>query len=454
MVGDFISLHPEEWMSIIDGLFFSAMLSKGFVIFIPVILLAVGASLFIWLSRLEREGEWTGFLLWLITSSIILISIFKPTTVVVELNPTVLVNKEGLLSLKSNVQQEGSRFFYQVNANGISSLLSIPDRIASLVFYFLDIDVLKGLSGKAKTIPLNNIICDDPRAIAALSNVVVVGTALDLSDDSTMNDFKGRVEVFKKCYENNFDNVAYVRTFAFKLDVGKFALSVLSGATSGFAAGSAIPGLGNIGGAILGSVAGALSGLLFSLSSGNCSDFIDVYNEVASRMVAKCDEIRGISRSDKEKKMFVGAVLSCIRNPSADEYCSNMKERTLSLMEQAENMNFDIKLKQGGTWNYVKDKLSEILGDLKESLFSATYADFTFKFNALAKGQGIVLALFTAAFPFIALISIIPIGKHFINWPLLLDTMIGYFLVKLWIPLVYFLISVSVHIFAAFSTGV
>jgi hypothetical protein len=79
--------------------------------------------------------------------------------------------------------------------------------------------------------------------------------------------------------------------------------------------------------------------------------------------------------------------------------------------------------------------------------------DFPLKFELLAKGQGIALAILTGIFPFIVILSIIPTGRHFINWPLLLKTATAYFLVKLWLPLVYFVVNIAVHLFAGLSTG-
>jgi hypothetical protein len=39
------------------------------------------------------------------------------------------------------------------------------------------------------------------------------------------------------------------------------------------------------------------------------------------------------------------------------------------------------------------------------------------------------------------------------NWPLLLKFGVAYFLVKLWLPLLYFVVNIAVHLYAGLSTG-
>jgi len=104
-MADFISIHPEEWAGLINGLYFSAMVSSVLPIFLPVVIFAIGLSLFIWLYRLEREGEYTNFILWLVVSSVLLVATFKKTKVNVELSPIVLVNPQAIMSFKG-VQQD------------------------------------------------------------------------------------------------------------------------------------------------------------------------------------------------------------------------------------------------------------------------------------------------------------------------------------------------------------
>jgi hypothetical protein len=79
--------------------------------------------------------------------------------------------------------------------------------------------------------------------------------------------------------------------------------------------------------------------------------------------------------------------------------------------------------------------------------------DFPLKFDLLAKGQGIVLAFLTGMFPFVAVLSVIPTGRHFMNWPLLLNFMIAYFMVKMWIPLLFFIVNLAAHKLGGFVVG-
>jgi len=97
--------------------------------------------------------------------------------------------------------------------------------------------------------------------------------------------------------------------------------------------------------------------------------------------------------------------------------------------------------------------LSKVVSDIKAWWYTTTYMDFPLKVALLAKGQGIVLALLTGVFPLIVVLSIIPTGRHFMNWPLLLKFGVAYFLVKLWLPLLYFVVNIAVHLYAGLSTG-
>jgi len=159
-----------------------------------------------------------------------------------------------------------------------------------------------------------------------------------------------------------------------------------------------------------------------------------------------------MGRRRRKLKTFANIVLACVQNPEEDKsgFCSRLRENTLYALEQAQKLsNVQPTLGQGG----VKDFLSQVVSDIKLWWYTTTYMDFPMKVQLLAKGQGIVLALLASVFPFIVVLSIIPTGKHFINWPLLLKVATAYFLVKLWLPLLYFIVNIAVHLYAGLSAG-
>ncbi len=461
MTGDFVALHPEEFVSIVDGLFFSGMLTEGIpLIFLPLIVFLLGISIFVWIQRLEKEQAWSQFLLWLISSSIIIFSVFHSTSITVELNPVVLVNKDAAVSL-GGMQQEGNRFFYTVkNVSGISALLAIPDKIASYMFYFLDQNLIRKLAGNVNTIPINNITCNDPRHLAGIANSLVVAAVLELDKETSIEDFKNKVNAFKGCYASDFKgNFKSGVNVSFNFDPGTALRNAWAGASAGAIVGGAIgsfAGPGAFATALIGAGIGAFTALVpsvVSFSAAKCEDFLNAYKKILDNMLEKCQEFNAIR--PESKPALEAAALGCIRGEistaEGGNECEQMKQNTLSAMEQADNAALNVRL--GNDQSRIKNTLSSIITKVGESLYSATYFSFNLKLNSLAKGQGVVLALFLGAFPFIALLSIVPSDKHFINWPLLYQTGVAYFLVKLWLPAIYFVINIAVHTFATLATG-
>jgi len=131
-----------------------------------------------------------------------------------------------------------------------------------------------------------------------------------------------------------------------------------------------------------------------------------------------------------------------------------LKRKTLDTIEYAkremERLN---NLGRDTWWGNFKDAMARAVSDAKAWWFSTTYMDFPLKFDLLAKGQGIVLGLLTGMFPFVAVLSVIPTGRSFMNWSLLLNFMIAYFMVKMWIPLLFFIVNLAAHKLGAFAVG-
>ncbi|MFZ8786502.1 hypothetical protein [Thermocrinis sp.] len=472
-MADFVSIHPEEWAGLINGLYFSAMASSVLPLFLPVVIFAIGLSLFIWLYRLERGGEFTNFILWLVVSSVLLIAAFKKTKVSVELSPIVVVNPQAIQSFNNDKikrDEKKNTFIYEVDASGATALLAIPDKIAALFFNFLDESFVRKVSKQTKTVPIDYLACTDPRYATATIQTLVLTEVFDLAaeKDQMLEEFKAKVIAFKKCYEQGFkgDTATLlglgIWQVKFNFSWSKFTslLAKTAGsAAAGAIVGSKIPGLGTLIGAGIGAgaaLATSYSDIVEVRGATKCSDFLNAYKRLAEQFAEACDKefLPGMLGEGKEKeeakKTFANAVLACVQNPEADKFCSNLKNNTLYALEQAQKLsNVQQTLGQGK----VKDFLSQVVSDIKAWWYTTTYMDFPLKVALLAKGQGIVLALLTGIFPFIVVLSIIPTGRHFINWPLLLKFGVAYFLVKLWLPLLYFIVNLAVHLYAGLSVG-
>jgi len=460
-MADFISLHREEWVSLITGLEFSAMATQTKVLFTPVVIVILGFSLLIWLYRLERENEWNNFILWLIFSSIIIISAFKTQKVVVEFTPAILNSKSMLLNPNVNrqnleVDEKGIR--YKADASGVSALLAIPDKIASLMFNFMDVQLLKKLAGQSNTVPLDNVACRDPKYLTGVIHMVVLSEVFSLTDEKgqKVEDFEKKVEAFEGCYRANFKGKSN-SSASFNFSGERLWRATVRGVVVGGAAGTFFTPLGTKVGAAVGGVVGFFAGLsaMVDINAGNqmeCKLFVDQgYRPLAEQLAKQCKALLG-QRYD-EKKM-VESVISCITRPESTPECNKLKEETLKTIEYVKRKNFELaNLGRDGWWGNLKDAAARGVSDLKSWWFSTTYMDFPLKFDLLAKGQGIVLALLTGMFPFVAVLSVIPTGRHFMNWPLLLNFMIAYFLVKMWIPLLFFIVNLAAHKLGGFAVG-
>jgi len=471
-MADFITIHHEEWAGLIDGLYFSSMVSTFLPIMLPVVLFAIGLSLFIWLYRLEREREFASFLLWLVVASVLLIAAFKKTKVVVELAPIVSVNPQAIMSFKKVERDEKKGTFkYQVDASGAAALLAIPDKIASLFFNFLDEGFVRKVSRQSKTVPIDYLACIDPRYATATIQTLVLTEVFDLSAEKKQGfqEFQKKVSAFKKCYEERFDQKVVVSAFYFNFSWEKFKkmlTKVAIGAGGGALAGSTVLGIGAIPGAVLGGFGGlglGLKDVVEIRGATKCSDFLVAYKKLAEGFAEACDReflpgMLGKNENEKRemKNRFANVVLACVQNPEADKsgFCSNLRNSTLYAFEEAQKLsNVQNTLGQGGITGPFKNFLSTVVSDIKLWWYTTTYMDFPLKFALLAKGQGIVLAILTGIFPFIVVLSIIPTGNHFMNWPLLLKVGVAYFLVKLWLPLLYLIVNLAVHLFAGLSAG-
>jgi hypothetical protein len=453
-MADFISIHPEEWAGLIDGLYFSSMVSTVLPLFLPVVIFAMGLSLFIWLYRLEREGELTNFILWLVVSSVLLIAAFKKTKADVELSPIVLVNPQAIMSFKVKQDENKKTFIYRADASGATALLAIPDKIAALFFNFLDEGFVRKVSRQSKTVPIDYLACTDPRYATATIQTLILTEVFDLAaeNDQSFTEFQKKVSSFKKCYTQNFEGSGSAVNFNVSWE--KFGSALTK---AGAAAAAAFKFTRNpliTGGA---GVIGLGEGLLqmVSWSSEQCSNFLNAYQKLAEQFAEMCDRefLGGLlgegSGKEEMKKTFANIVLACVQNPDADKFCSDLKKNTLYALEQAEKLSNVQNTLQGG----IKGYLSQVVSDIKLWWYTTTYMDFPMKVALLAKGQGIVLAILAGIFPFVVVLSIVPTGRHFINWPLFLKFGVAYFLVKLWLPLLYFIVNLAVHLFSGLSTG-
>ncbi len=471
-MADFITIHHEEWAGLINGLFFSSMVSTFLPVMLPVVIFAIGLSLFIWLYRLEREKEFTNFLLWLVVASVLLLAAFKKTKVYVELAPIASVNPQVIMSFnnknndKKRIRQDKRKgtFKYRVDASGASALLAIPDKIASLFFNFIDEGFVRRVSKQSKTVPIEYLACTDPRYAAATIQTLVLTEVFDLAaeTDQAFQQFLKNVSAFTDCYRKGFDPKITVSGVSFNFSREKFdkmMTKAFIGAGAGALAGSSIaPGLGTlIGGGLgfFGGLALGFSDMVERRSITKCSDFLDAYKSLARKFADACAKefLPGVFGKEKEKvrDTFVNIVLACVQTPDKDTsgFCSNLKNSTLDALEKAQKLS-EMQTTLGGG---KKGFLSQVVSDIKLWWYTTTYMDFPLKFELLAKGQGIVLAILTGIFPFIVVLSIIPTGNHFMNWPLLLKFGVAYFLVKLWLPALYFVVNLAVNLYAGLSVG-
>jgi len=485
-MADFISLHHEEWVALISGLRFSAAVAKANLILIPVVIFVLGLSLLIWLYRLEKYREWSAFVLWLIFSSAIILTSFRTQKVDVQLIPIVLNSNsmvEGLdknkIKVKEKKENEQTTYsiYYETEASGISALLAIPDKIASLMFNFMDKSLLKKLTGQAKTIPLDNMACRDPKFVAGLVQLLALDWALGLSmkGNDEVKVFDKRVQAFEVCYRNGFDgeipftSVQLVLDFSFQNFIKDSIESAERGATTALHSLPIVSTLLQVDRrlAFIFGITTFLAGAgtkvydLITSKDGSwfvrCGRFVDAFKNAAERIVENCESLLGVRMEDKET--FVNAVVACLAKPDkmpdtyseAKSQCLELRKKTLSAIEMAKQaVDKKMHIKSD---TYVKNFFAGAVSTAKEWWYSATYMSYPLKFDLLAKGQGIVLALLTAMFPFVAVWSVIPTGSDFMNWRLLLSYMIAYFMVKLWIPLLYFIVYIATHELARITGG-
>jgi hypothetical protein len=468
-MADFISIHHEEWTGLINGLYFSAMISTVLPLLLPVVIFAVGLSLFIWLYRLEKDGELANFLLWVVVASVLLFATFEKTKVSVELVPITAANPQAIMSFKDVKRDEKRNTFrYVVDASGATALLAIPDKIAALIFNFIDEGFVRKVSNQTRTVPIDYLACTDPRYATATIQTLVLTEVFDLSakEDQLLEHFRAKVEAFKKCYEQNFEGdtralgkLPVQLTFNFSWD--RFLAFVGTGAGTGALVLSPT-GPGAKFGAFFGGLLGGVAYIVKAVDASGaikCEEFLKAYRRLAYGFAEACEKefLPGVFKVDGQQKQaikdrFVQIVLACVQNPESDSsgFCSDLKRNSLYALEEAQKLsNLQHTLGSGG----IKDYLSKVVSDIKLFWYTTTYMDFPLKFDLLAKGQGIVLGIITGLFPFIVILSIIPTSRHFMNWPLLLKAGIAYFLVKLWLPALYFVVNLAVHLYAGLSAG-
>ncbi|MCI4458103.1 MAG: hypothetical protein JHC21_00585, partial [Thermocrinis sp.] len=420
--------------------------------------------------------------MWLIFSSAIIFSAFRPQKVVVELNPIILNSNSMMLSIKEDegikVNTDDGSLYVETPTSGISALLAIPDKVASLMFNFMDGKLLRSLTGQANTVPLDLIACLDPRYAAGLVNMLALDWALGISmmKDDSIEAFSARVDAFEKCYDNGFDGWV-----AFGKKVGENFVLMFSPRSLAEAAGRSLEFMGKfgalvwlainfthlgraatlttIGFALLGAIGDKTWDLLTHFGDKafiNCGQFEDAFRMVAKDIAKQCAQILN---QDIDPDTYANAVLACLKNPesssnkdsSGKNPCLDLKKRTLEAMEKAKQ--WVDKQMNISSDTPVKNFLAGVVSDVKSWWFENTYMEFPLKFDLLAKGQGIVLAILAGAFPFVAVLSVIPTGRSFMNWHLLLNFMVAYFMVKLWIPLLFFIVSVAGHRLAAITGG-
>jgi hypothetical protein len=317
---------------------------------------------------------------------------------------------------------------------------------------------------------LDNVACQDPRYLAGLIHTLVLSEVFSLTEGKNQDpmEFQKKVNAFEECYRNDFKGktgTVWKVTYDFSGDKLWSAVlrAVEVGGTVFLPFGSFIRAA-RIAASVTGITAG-LSAIVSLDGSTSCEAFIENgYKKLANQVAERCEAILG---GKYKKDVIVKAVLACITSPEtllSGEFagpfrmsagnCVLLKRKTLDTIEYVkQEMDRLMNIGRSGWWGSLKDDAARAVSDAKAWWFSTTYMDFPLKFDLLAKGQGIVLALLTGMFPFVAVLSVIPTGRSFMNWSLLLSFMIAYFMVKMWIPLLFFIVNVAAHKLGAFAVG-
>lgn len=457
MEGHFITIHDQELVGIAQGIKVMMGIGSSMFLFLPLVIFVLGISLTIWAYRLSEDERSLGdFFKWLITSLVLIGLVFGPVfgakqTYSIVLNPIVLKDGEFLLRTVGDVGKEAQKLSdtqVRVNLEGppIVGLLVIPDRIATLISSILDPSIATTVFGTKADI--NAKFCQDPTAIGLMAHTLLFTGAFGLHKEGEekveWKDYKDRLESYAKCLERRFEGRFAFRD-AWDVDFG----FVGGGAGAGAVTASvlcAATGVGLALSPLCGVAGGLVLGALFygieRISFRGCEDIKKAGEKIIDNTLSKCVEKGYLRSNDKDK---VSSMAKACFLGQGDSKCADYINSLAQNVRNASDMSGSIGTGTGGS---IKNFLSQGLASAASGWTNATYFSFNTKIEMLAKAQGIALSLLMSAFPFVILLSLIPIGRSWINYSLIISAMVSYFLVKLWLIVAGIVVNFALSRFA------
>lgn len=457
MEGHFITIHDQELVGIAQGIKVMMGIGSSMFLFLPLVIFVLGISLTIWAYRLSEDERNLGdFFKWLITSLVLIGLVFGPVfgvkqTYTIVLNPIVLKDGEFLLRTVGDVGKEAQKLSdtqVRVNLEGppIVGLLVIPDRVATLISSILDTSIATTVFGTKADI--NAKFCQDPVAIGLMSHTLLFSGAFGLHKEGEekvdWQDYKNRLESYSTCLERKFGG-----GFAFRdsWDVDFGATGGVAGTTAvAFSVMCASSGVGLALSPLCGVAGGLAAGLLVygleRMKWSGCGDIKSAGEKIIDNTLSRCVEKGYLKSEDKDK---VSSMAKACFLGQGDSKCGDYINSLAQNVRNASAMSGSIGT---GTEGSIKNFLSQGLATAASGWTNATYFSFNTKIEMLAKAQGVALSLLMSSFPFVILLSLIPTGRSWINYSLIISVMVSYFLVRLWLIVAGIVVNFALSRFA------
>lgn len=457
MEGHFITIHDQELIGIAQGIKVMMGIGSSMFLFLPLVIFVLGISLTIWAYRLSEDERSLGdFFKWLVTSLVLIGLVFGPVfgvkqTYSIVLNPIVLKDGEFLLRTVGDVAKEAQKLSdtqVRVNLEGppIVGLLVIPDRIATLISSILDPSIATTVFGTKADI--NAKFCQDPSAIGLMAHTLLFSGAFGLHKEEEekvdWKTYKNRLESYATCLERRFEGGFDWRD-AWDVDFGAVGGLAGTGAVA-FSVMCASSGVGLALAPLCGVAGGLVAGLMAygfeKISWKSCKDIKAAGDRIIDNTISKCVEKGYLKSEDKGK---VSSMAKACFLGQGDSKCADYINSLAQNVRNASAMSGSIGT---GTEGSIKRVLSQGLATAASGWTNATYFSFNTKIEMLAKAQGVALSLLMSAFPFVILLSLIPIGRSWINYSLIISAMVSYFLVKLWLIVAGIVVNFALSRFA------
>lgn len=163
-----------------------------------------------------------------------------------------------------------------------------------------------------------------------------------------------------------------------------------------------------------------------------------IYELVATGVedtIKQCQKLFDPSMHDVIRDQMLAMIEHYIR---AEEGLKDIRRFLTSVSELNERMYAVVTGIGGTSWgNQIKQAVSGIKQEIAAKMSRDLNFDLYGKMKLLAEIQGVFIAFLLSVAPLVFLLALFPVGDSMINTKLLVSYMIGYVLVKLWIPAVY-----------------